>query len=51
MIVKPTVQFIMSEKNQVASRIDEKLSFGYIVFLGEEIEKHRPQNVSRSDRL
>jgi len=50
-IVELTAQFVTSEGSQVATSIDEKLRLGDIVFLGETVEKRRPQNASRSDGL
>ncbi len=51
MIVKPTAQFVTREGSQIAASIDEKLCVGDIVFLGEPMQKRRPQNASRSDGL
>ena len=50
-VVEMTAQFVASKGSQIAASIDEKLCLGNIVFLGETMEKRRPQNASRSDGL
>ena len=50
-IVELTAQFVTSEGSQVTASIDEKLRLGDVVFLGEAVEKRRPQNTSCADGL
>jgi hypothetical protein len=51
LIVEPTTQFVTSEGSQIPTSIHEKLCVGDIVFLGESVQKRRPQNAPRSDGL
>ena len=50
-VVGMTAHFVASEGSQIAAGIDEELRFGNVVFLGETMEKRRPQKSPISDGL
>jgi hypothetical protein len=48
-IVKLTAQFAARKGSQIVRSIDQKLYIGDIVFLGEVMQKRRPQKSEISD--
>jgi hypothetical protein len=48
-VVETTAQFSTCEGSQIARSIDEKLCVGDVVFLGEAVQKRRPEKSEASD--